>query len=232
MLGWMSSENRGAQRIMEPTGAYDGGAVGARSGLMTGTRVATALGWRAVEAVSEGDLVLTFDAGLQRVTKITRQAIWNGAGSCPQRFWPLHVPAGALGNRGDLHLMPEQYVMVESDAGEELFGDPFSLIMAHVLEGMNGIEAIRPDHGLKDGPEAIVLHFETDQVIFAESGVLFYCPSACGLLDQAVSAHVGAPYKALRQEDADVLVMCIESEKAASRLWADTTLPAANYAVA
>lgn len=228
MLGWMSSENWGARRIVETTGAYDGVTQGARSGLMTGTRVATALGWRAVEAVSEGDLVLTFDAGLQRVTKVTRQVIWDADGPCPKRFRPLHVPAGALGNRGDLYLMPDQYVMVESDAGEELFGDPFSLLMSHTLEGMNGIEAISPDKGL----EAIVLHFENEQVIFAESGVLFYCPTAYGLLSEAVSEHVGAPYKALQKDEADILVMCIEADKAADRIWTQSTLPAAEYAVA
>lgn len=229
MLGWMSSEFGAARGTAEPAGGYEGGAQGARSGLMTGTRVATALGWRAVEAVSEGDMVLTFDAGLQRVTKVSRQAIWTADGPCPRRYRPLRVPAGALGNRGELHLMPNQYVMVESDAGEELFGDPFSLLMTHTLEGMNGIEAIAPGQEM----EAIVLHFEQEQVIFAESGVLFYCPSACGLLSEAVSDDsAGPPYRALQKEEADLLVMCIEADRVADRIWAQSTLPAAEYAVA
>lgn len=222
----MSAETWGVHRIVETTGAYDGGAVGARSGMMSGTRVATGLGWRAVEALGEGDMVLTFDAGLQRITKITRQTIWAEGCACPQRFWPLNVPAGALGNRDALTILPDQYVMIESDAGEDLFGDPFSLIAAKTLEGVNGIEAVPPLHGL----EAIVLHFETDQVVFAETGVLYYCPSACGLLEHAVSPHSTAPYKALNQEDADVLVMCIESERGQDRIWAGADMP--SYAVA
>ena len=37
------------------------------TGLVAGTRIATAMGWRAVEAIAVGDLVLTFDNGLQPV---------------------------------------------------------------------------------------------------------------------------------------------------------------------
>ena len=219
MLGWMSAETWGPKRMTEMTGAYDGGAVGASSGLMAGTRVATALGWRPVETLTEGDLVLTFDAGMQPITKINRSPIWDGDSPCPRRFWSLNVPTGALGNRGELNLMPGQYVMVESDAGEELFGDPFSLINAATLKGTNGIEAVPPQHG----QDAIVLHFETDQVVFAESGVLFYCPSSSGLLDQALVERSGPPYKALNEADAEILVWCIESERALDKVWAHSS---------
>lgn len=228
MLGWTSARAFVPHRMSETTGAYDGGAVGARAGLMAGTRVATAMGWRPVDALVEGDLVLTFDAGLQRITKLTRETVWYDDGPCPQKFWPLRVPAGALGNRGELHVLPHQYVMVESDAGEDLYGDPFCLIMAKALKDVNGIKAAPPDHGM----EATVLHFETDQVIFSDSGVLYYCPSACSLLDQAVTETTGAPYKALDHEDAEVLVWCIESERAADRIWAESTAEAATYAMA
>ncbi|MFK7938837.1 MAG: Hint domain-containing protein [Roseovarius sp.] len=221
MLGWMSADTWGTDSTVETTSAYNGGTVGARSGLITGTRVATGLGWRKVEALGEGDMVLTFDAGLQRITKITREVIWNEARACPQRFWPLNVPAGALGNRDALTILPDQYVMVESDAGEDLFGDPFSLIPASALVGVNGIAAVPAQHGL----EAIVLHFENDQVVFAETGVLYYCPSACGLLDRVVATHSTAPYVALTQEDADVLVMCIENERGQDRIWAGADMP-------
>lgn len=216
MVDWMSATGWGTRRMNETTDGHD---VGARSGLMAGTRVATAMGWRAVDALAEGDMVLTFDAGLQQITKVTRQVIWAGERACPGQFWPLTVPAGALGNRGDIYLLANQYVMVESDAGEDLFGDPFSLIVARALEGVNGIKAAPPVHGRA----AIVLHFESEQVVFAESGVLYYCPSACGLLGQAVGKRVGPPYRALTAQDAEVLVWCIESERAAEHIWAQTS---------
>ena len=214
--------------MAETTGAFDGGARGACSGLMEGTRVATGIGWRAVEGLAEGDMVLTFDAGLQRITKVTRQVVWDGSGACPERFWPLSVPAEALGNRVALTLLPAQYLMIESDAGEDLFGDPFSLIAAESLNGVNGIKPDVPKHGL----EAVVLHFETDQIVFAENGVLYYCPSARGLLEQAVSSHARPPYKALTQADADVLVMCIQSECDGGQIWAASEAAAHSFATA
>ena len=63
-------------------------------GLVKGTRVATELGWRPVDAVAAGDLVLTFDRGMQPVVAVRRRFLADlGAAS-----WPLSVPAGALGN--------------------------------------------------------------------------------------------------------------------------------------
>ncbi len=174
MFGRMSARAGGLKRMSETTGAYDGGALGASSGVMSGSRVATAMGWRPVEALAVGDLVLTFDAGLQPVTRITRKPVWNTDATAPRRFWPLHVPVGALGNRDAHHLLPNQYVMIESDAGEELFDDPFSLIKASALDGVNGIEATPPAFE----QEAVVLHFDRDQVVFDETGVLFYFPQS------------------------------------------------------
>ena len=188
------------------------------SGLLSGVRVATALGWRPVEAIAAGDLVLTFDAGLQPVTRISRKPLYAGGAVPARKFWPMRVPAGALGNRSELQVLPGQYVMIESDAGEELFGDPFSLIKAEALEGVNGIETCAPEAQR----EAIVLHFEADQVVFDESGVLFYCPSAGGLLDQ-----VTAPaYQALARDETDLLLTIIESDAAAGQVCSPAAYPA------
>ncbi|WP_371226744.1 Hint domain-containing protein [Roseovarius sp. 2305UL8-3] len=209
--------------MSETTGAYDGGAIGMSSGVISGSRVATAMGWRSVEALAVGDLVLTFDAGLQPVTRITRKPIWAVDATAPRNLWPLRVPRGALGNRNEQLLLPNQYVMIESDAGEDLFGDPFSLIKANALEGVNGIEATPP----ASGQEAVVLHFDRDQVIFDATGVMFYCPSSGDLLD-----HASSPYNALNRQDAEVLVMCIESEAATSLVWQAEPQMAPNYAMA
>jgi len=212
MFGKMSARGLSTHRMAEPGGAFEGSlGNGARSGLIAGARIATSLGWRPVEALAEGDLVLTFDAGLQPVTKITRTPIWANPKTAPRRFWSLHIPAGALGNRAALDVLPGQYVMIESDAGEKLFGDPFSLIKADVLDGLNGIHAAPVAHNC----EAVVLHFETDQVVFDQSGLLYYCPSSLGLL--GAEAVV---YKALTPDAADVLLTCIEADGEASHLWA------------
>lgn len=209
MLGWMSAQTDVTWRVVEPGGAYSGQVSGALSGMIGDSCVATAMGWRAVNGLTVGDLVLTFDAGLQPVTRITRMPVWAGTGQAPRKFWPLTVPRGALGNREAIQVLPHQYLMIESDAGEELFGDPFSLIRASALEGVNGIEATPP----AETQEAIVLHFEQDQVVFDQSGALFYCPFSGSLLD-----HGKMAYQALPQDEAEVLVMCIECDAALGSL--------------
>ncbi len=65
---------------------------GMASGLVHGTRVATAMGWREAEAIAVGDLVLTFDRGMQPVRSISRGTLWKTLEDCPKSLWPLHIP--------------------------------------------------------------------------------------------------------------------------------------------
>ncbi len=209
MFGWTSARIRGSDtNTTNSTGAYFEGEAGVMSGLAANTQVATATGWRSVDAISVGEKVLTFDAGLQPVTKVLRLDLWASDRPCPQSFWPLEVPIGALVNRDVMRLLPNQSVMVESDTAEEIYGDPFSLIPAAALEGLSGIHRIPPPAGL----EVIVLHFETEQVVFANSGALFLCPSS---LDLVASAFAEAPklqYAILPLSEARVLADDIEAE--------------------
>ena len=146
---------------------------GMASGLVAGTLVATAMGWRSVDAIAKGDLVLTFDRGMQPVRHITRGRLWQADGSCPRSLWPLKVPAGALGNLKDMILLAEQSVLVESDTADILFEDPFAVLMASDLDGFRGIERIKPVEDF----EVVQLQFDDDEVVFAASGALIYCPS-------------------------------------------------------
>lgn len=188
----------------ETTGAYDGvahdGIGGISSGLVTGTRVATSIGWRMVEAIAPGDMALTFDGGMQVVRRITRNILWSSSKNCPEHLWPLHVPAGALGNQNDMQLLPEQVVMIESDAAEECFGDPFALLPAAALRGFNGITSIKP-HG-----DIVVytLHFDEEQIVFACSSALFHCPSVAQL--SLLDTVPNSTYEALPMRNATALV--------------------------
>ena len=181
------------------------------SGLTAGTKVASAMGWRKVEALTEGDKVLTFDAGMQPIRKISRLTLWNGDDPCPDRFWPLAVPAGALGNRDPMHLLPNQSVMIESDAAEEAYGDPFTLIPAAALEGVNDIRRCAPDAGF----EVFIPHFESDQVVFGNSGALFFCPSARDLLQHAFDTVEQSAYVVRPLPEARVLAREIQTATAA-----------------
>ncbi len=206
MLEWTSDRCRGGRQVSDGRGRDDAGAGGVLTGLAADTRVATSMGWRAVSAITAGDKVLTFDAGLQPVAKVTRLSLWDGDDPCPQRFWPFEVPVKALGNRETLYLLPNQSVMVESDAAEEIYGDPFSLIPAAALEGLNGIERVPPQPGF----EVIKLHFEKDQVVFANSGALFFCPSARDLLNSMFDTFEAPAYAILPLSEARALASDIK----------------------
>ena len=139
---------------------------------------------------------------------MTRLTLWNGEGPCPQRFWPLEVPAGALGNRDVMLLLPNQSVMIESDTSQEMYGDPFSLIPAAALQGVNGISRVPP----KIDFEVVILHFEHDQVVFANSGALFLCPAARDLVSSVFEAVQKPSYAILPLVEARMLTENIQGD--------------------
>ena len=203
MFGWKSESRKKSHRMVDVTGAYDGGAVGVMTGITVGTKVATATGWCDAGDVQAGDMVLTFDGGLQRVVKVTRNQLWTGMGRCPKAFWPLLVPAGAIENSEPMMVLPRQGVMLESDLAEAALGDPFALVPAAALEGVRGVERICPD----DPIEVIGLSFESDQVIFAEHGALLFCSSSGDLVQMALQGKVQhCPYQMLPETCARDLV--------------------------
>ena len=203
MFEWKLIVNGKTSRMMEISGAYDGGVTGVMSGITGGTRIATSSGWRDAAAIQAGDMVLTFDGGLQQIVRVTRQPLWTGEGPCPKRFWPLLVPAGAIDNVKAMMVLPRQGVMLESDLAEAALGDPFALIPAAALEGERGVERVYPN----DPIEVVTLHFEADQVIFAEHGALLFCPAGGDLVQMAMQAPAQlCPYRMLPDACAVTLV--------------------------
>ena len=211
MIGFLNAlRSDKTRRTAEFTGAWDGARderalrQGMTSGMVAGTRVATPGGWRPVEAVAAGAKVLTLDARKQRVVRVTRGILGQEAARLPRRMWPLAVEAGALGNQRAMTLLPEQAVMIESDAAEALWGDPFALIAAHALEGVAGITRVPPQPMI----EVVTLHFETDQVVFANIGALFLCPATGE--GEAVLPGGDSAYSGVSGDEAAVLVACME----------------------
>ena len=162
------------------------------SGLIAGTQVATQMGWRDVAAVTVGDQVLTFDGGLQTVAAVERRTIATGGDLAPGDAWPVFVPAEALGNRDDMVLLPHQSVMIEADAAEEAFGDPFAMIPALALDGYRGITRVPPAAQI----EMITLAFAQDEIVFANSGALILCPKSNDILDAGLSVYSTLPLDA------------------------------------
>ena len=184
MFGMGFKQTKPIRRIVEMTGAYDGGIAALSHGLMSGTRVASNLGWRAIDALTVGDKVLTFDHGMQEITEIRRAHMWLDAPETAENLWPVVIPEGALGNREELVLLPEQGVMVESDAAVDTHGDPFAVITAHSLVGLRGIRRRQPMQRI----ELIAVYFAGDEVIYAEGGALIHCPRDMSSLDKFLQA--------------------------------------------
>ena len=147
------------------------------AGILAGTKVATGQGWRPVQAIAEGDMVLTFDHGMQRVVRVQTHVL-TPSGRAEPGALPLYVPVGALGNLAACIVMPGQAVLVESDLAEEMLGDAFAAVPAGALDGVEGIEAVLPE-----GPLTVVtLHFARDEAVFGAGGVLFVCAGRGNLL--------------------------------------------------
>ncbi len=184
-------------------------------GLVAGTKIATDKGWRPVETVADGDLILTFDRGLQKVLSVNKGLHWGRSSPCPDHLTPLTVPAGALGNEDQLTLLPEQSVMVESNAAETLFGDPFALITGTDLIGYRGIERRRIAGDL----EVIQLHFHDDEIVFTGRGALAFCPGGRMFdIDRLLAEANTADdyYNILPREQARTLVKYMAQEDATS----------------
>lgn len=168
------------------------------SGLVSTTKVATARGWSAAGDLKPGDLVLTFDAGLQSVTQVAKEVPFETAQDCPTALWPLEVPKGAFGNARPYHLLSGQNIMVESDAAEDMFGDPFSIIPASALLGLRGVERVPP----KDGMEVVRISFSDEQVIFGEHGALYLCASSRDMVEMALEQRLDPLYAILPPAEA------------------------------
>ncbi|AML50223.1 Hint domain-containing protein [Falsihalocynthiibacter arcticus] len=169
MFGLKKPIRRGAHRTAEASGSYGGGHFKRprRTGMISGTRVATQFGWRDVTKIVPGDRVLTLDGGLQVVKAVRHEQVAQIPGDSL-----LKVPSLALGNRETVYLLATQDVMIESDAAEDLFGDPFALIPALALEGLRGIQRVAATEELR----VVAIEFAQDQVVFANIGALFLCP--------------------------------------------------------
>ncbi|MCX7558909.1 Hint domain-containing protein [Sulfitobacter sp. F26204] len=218
MFNWKTKANGTPKRSIEMSGAYDGGLSVQTHGLMAGTKVASNLGWRSIEALTVGDSVLTFDNGMQEITEVRRQIFWMDAPDTAAAAWPVYVPVGALDNREEMILMADQGVVVESDGASDAFGDPFAMVPAHTLEGVRGIIRAAPAEQI----ELIAIYFAQPQVIYAEGGALIHCPTNTVSLDAFLNADADA-YAMLSPRDAAFVAEClvVEDQMLATGGWSD-----------
>ncbi|MCL4676753.1 MAG: Hint domain-containing protein [Pararhodobacter sp.] len=143
-------------------------------GLIAGTLVATEMGWQPVEDLRPGDRVVTFDNGMRPLKAVHVSSLWTTESNAPRGVWPLEVPRRALGNREVIRLLPDQSVLIESDEAEALFGDPFIMVSAGVLDGHKGITRVPPAREML----IVTLEFARDEVVYANGTMLVHCPLA------------------------------------------------------
>lgn len=197
MYGW--NVNVGAQHLANKAARASRKTlpVNATHGLMAGTRVASNLGWRPVEALAVGDKVLTFDNGVQQIVDMKRTMLWVDATSVSRGCWPVTIPSGALGNVNDVTLLPDQGVMLETEAAADPMGDPFAIVPAQALDGRCGIYRAVPQQPV----ELITLYFANEEVIYVDGGLMVHCPRNLGMVhDMAASAE--ALYSVVSLEEA------------------------------
>lgn len=185
-------------------------------GLLAGTPLATPDGWRLVEQIGPGDLVLTFDGGPRRVQAVQSALVEAGLGGWTPVHWPLVVPARVLGNRDRFRLLPDQAVLLDCDLAEDMFGDPFALIPAAALQGWRGIAPEPP--GVRE--QVLTPVMAEDEVVYAAGGALIWCPG-----DQPAGLPMGlhprgdrAGYAPLSLASARELVACLIAQDVGAAL--------------
>lgn len=177
---------------------------GIAAGLVAGTLVATDLGWQPVEDLVPGDRVVTFDNGLRPLRAVRVSTLFTAAEAAPRAVWPLSVPAGALGNRSALNLLPGQPLLIESDTAEAMYGDPFLMVTAAALEGYRGIAPAAPTPELT----IVTLEFDTGEVVYVNGTLLAHCPApdSDAAAGTRVLPAVPVPYQQLTAQQARRLV--------------------------
>ena len=140
------------------------------AGLIAGTLVETAMGWRPIELLRVGDRVQTYDGGLRQVRRIERAYYGANQGGYDLND-VMHVPGGALNNCAALFVMPDQHLLIESKVAADILGTPAVLLPAIALDRYRGITRQSPQ-GLV---EAITLGFADEEVVYANTGVLAHC---------------------------------------------------------
>jgi hypothetical protein len=155
-----------------------------------GTLIETAAGPRAIEDLATGDLVLTLDHGPQSLRWIGSRRI-----EATDRFAPVLIRKGALGNDADVRVSPQHRVLMTGWRAELYAGDSEVLVPAHRL--VNGTTILRDPQ-----PEVEYVHmlFDRHELVTAAGLVSeSFHPGMTGwsTLDGAARAEILALFPSL-----------------------------------
>jgi len=132
-----------------------------------GTGILTARGELPVEALRQGDLVMTLDNGFQPIR-------WSGSRRMTEaelrenpNLRPIRIAAGALGDGlpvRDLVVSPQHRVLIRSAIAERMFGSREVFVAAKHLLALPGISA----DAAAEGVEYCHFLFDQHEVVFAQ----------------------------------------------------------------
>lgn len=130
----------------------------------SGTRIATPRGEIAIEALQEGDRVITRDNGMQEIRWIGQKTVHQAALTAMPHLRPVLLRAGSLGHglpQTDLLLSPNHRVLMMEDRVGMLFDETEVLSAVKHLTGRDGIDVVTADqvtywHILFDNHEVIL----------------------------------------------------------------------------
>lgn len=216
MFDWKGKKFRKPEPFTDADLGLDDILITGQSGFVAGTHVASNLGWCPVEALRVGDKVLSFDHGMQTVVDIQRETLTPGDSSLPDVLRPVLVPRNALNNRRPIWLMPEQGLLLDSDAALEVLDDPFAVVPARALAGFRGIRTAVPGETLS----MTTLAFDRDEVVYVEGGLLSFCPYPRTILDEDAAGE-SSLYTMQSYETARYLVQFLIDEDNATALTYD-----------
>lgn len=134
------------------------------AGLGGATLVETASGWCRAADLAPGDLLHVHGGGLRPVQAVRCR---DGAGGA----W-LHVPGGALDNCAALWLGAAQLVLIDTLRDPALPDAMEVLVPAEALAGLRGITL----HAAPAALPLVTLHFDEEEVIWAQSGLTLHAP--------------------------------------------------------
>jgi len=142
------------------------------TGLVAGTLLETASGWRPIEALTVGDCVQTLDGGLARILHLTRRSLRPELETAL-----LMLPGGQYDACSDLLLLPGQHLLIDTLDDAAMDGAPFALVPALALAG----PTVRR-HFAPTAVDVITPLFADEELVYANTGVLLHCP---GITDGA-----------------------------------------------
>lgn len=160
------------------------------TGLISGTLIETATGWRPVESLMPGKRVQTLDGGLSRLLRLDRRSLEPA-----EDFRLIALPGGCFDACSDLVLLPGQPLLVDTLEDPVEGGAPYVMVPALALLAIPGPRPLRPRHPI----DVLTPLFAEEEAVYAQSGLLIRCPS---LIEGALRDPSGGFFPLLPLEEA------------------------------